>query len=242
MIKTKLLSVILTLTLLFTTGLSSTTSSTPEVTVVKNIQSIEVNVNKCNITFENGTTDIFEFTYWGKASSSIYSVKTTLQENVQKITVTYTGDGTEPTNNEGGVIIKIPDKEFQSLNIVGKYSGITLDNMKMDVNLITRGATVVMMDNSPDHISIDSNYDYYSIKINPITKDFHLKENGSLVEFQFYQEPSNLYLNIMEDNEAKSELPKNWSTDYSIGTGKPEMKIENNKGMFRLSYCSDVAK
>lgn len=102
------------------------------------MQSIEVSVNKCNVTFENGTADTFEFTYWGIASSSIYSVKATLEENVQKTAVLYIGDGTPPTHDEGGVTIKIPDKEFQLLSIAGKYSGLTLDNMKMDVNLTTR--------------------------------------------------------------------------------------------------------
>lgn len=82
----------------------------------------------------------------------------------------------------------------------------------MDVGLITRGATVV------------------------------IKEKGSLIEFQFYQEPNNLHFSIKEENEEKSELPPNWSTDYSIGTDKPELKVENNKGIFRLSYCSDEVK
>lgn len=237
MLKNKSLSIILTLTLLFTTGFSPATPNTVEkANVVNDKQSIKVNVNKCNITLETGSSDTFEFTYWGTASNSIYSVISTLEENVQKITATYTGDDTAPANNEGGIIIKIPDKEFQSLHIAGKYSGITLDNINMDVDLKTRGATVVMLDNSPGHISIDSTYDSYQIMLNPITNDFYLKEKGSLIEFQFSQEPSNLHFNIMEENEAKSQFPKGWSTDYTIGTGNPELKIENNKGIFRLSF------
>lgn len=92
MLKNKWLSIILTLTLLFTTGFSPAKPNTVEkANVVNDKQSIKVNVNKCNITLETGSSDTFEFTYWGTASSSIYSVISTLEENVQKITATYTG-------------------------------------------------------------------------------------------------------------------------------------------------------
>lgn len=84
MFKTKLLSVLLTL--LFTSAfLPITSSAMPEVNVVKSIPSIEVNVSKCNITFEHGTADTFEFIYWATASSSIYSVKVTLEENIPEL-------------------------------------------------------------------------------------------------------------------------------------------------------------
>lgn len=86
------------------------------------------------------------------------------KDHSKLIRCVYIGEGTPPTRNEGGVTIKIQDKEFQLLSIAGKYSALTLDNLKMDVNLTTRGTTVVMTDISPDHISVDSIYNNYSIE------------------------------------------------------------------------------
>lgn len=241
MFKTKIVPVILIVIFAFG-SLFTAPASITQAGGLKDLPSIEVHVNKCNITVKKGTKDRFKFTYWGTASQSVYNLDVASEENMQKITVAYTGKGAEPGDQKGGLIIQVPDRGFEKLSITGKYSGITLDNMAMDMELNTRGSAVIMEEDNPGHIQINSTYDSYNINIAPITQDFYLKEKGSIITFQFNQEPGNLHLSITNTGKMKEKmkLPQNWSTDYFIGTGEPEMKIENNNGIFRLS-CKDAA-
>lgn len=65
--------------------------------------------------------------YYGSASKANYSLRT----------------GFAPTVNEGGLIVKVADKEFLALNITGADgAGITLSNINIDTNLKTENCAV----------------------------------------------------------------------------------------------------
>lgn len=180
-----------------------------------NVNSIEADVQTCNITFERSTSNSFEFNYYGTASSFNYDLKTSVNENVLKIDLVYIGSGMAPSIKEGGIVVKVPDKNFVSLDITGKKGvGITLNNIGIDTNLKTESCAVTITnDKSENKITIDSKHDVYKIKSAPLTKDFNLKANGSSIKFEFNKVPDNLHFNLT-DSYGKIVIPENWNYDY----------------------------
>jgi hypothetical protein len=214
----------------FTTAMAKTVNS-------ENVTSIKADVQSCNITFEKSTSSSFELNYYGDASSLNYDFKTSIKESVLKIDLVYTGSGMAPTIKEGGVIVKVPDKGFLSLDINGtRGAGITLNDINIDTNLKTENCAVIMTnDKAENKITIDSKYDSYEIKSAPPTKDFTIKANGCSVDFMLNKVPDNLHLKLTDRNGYIS-IPKTWSYDFSIGSAKPVMAIDTVDSVLKLHY------
>lgn len=199
-------------------------------------QSIEVITQNCNIKFENGEKDTFEYNFYGSANASNYELTTKSENNIQKISLNYIGSITAPLFDEGGVIIKIPNKNFDILDITGRNAGISVECISIDTNMITRGCSVQMKNENDIYTSIDSTYDNYEIDYAPITKKFFLKEKRSNINFKLNSLPTDLHFTITEEGNTTTDLPLNWDKDYIIGAGSWEVSIENNGGIFRLTY------
>lgn len=202
----------------------------------KNVNTIEVNVDGCNITFEKGTTDSFKFKYYGKASKSNYKLKTSVKDKVLKIELTYIGTVQTPiTVEKGGIIITVPDKKNLSLNLTGTSAGIILKNIYYDINLITTGCAVELSnDKINNKVTIDSTEDAYNIYGLP-TKDFSQKASGSAIDFELSEAPKNFNFQLSDEG-STVEIPKKWTYNYSIGTGKPDMLIDLAGCAFNLFY------
>lgn len=202
------------------------------------IKSIQVVVQGCNIIFDKstGTSKSLDVNYYGKASSSKYKLKTSTKNGVVKIDVDYIGSGMAPTVEEGGIIVKIPKIEVLTLDITGKNSGITLNNMNFDTNLKTESSAVTITNKkSENKMTIDSKNDSYEIKSVPPTKDIHIKVDSSAIDYKLSQAPANLKFKLT-NHRGSVVIPKNWNYDYSIGSGKPNMVIDNVDGSFELHY------
>lgn len=201
------------------------------------VDSIEADVYGCNVTFEVGTSESIKLSYYGTASNSIYDLKTSITDGGLKIDLDYIGKGIAPTIKEGGVVVKIPDKDIRSLNIIGEYgAGITLNNVNIDTNLETENSAVsINNDKAENKITIDSKDDSYEIVSAPPTKDFNMKAYGCAIEYKLSKIPDNLQFKLT-NNKGYVEIPKDWSYDFSIGSGKPKMVIENVDGSFELYY------
>lgn len=195
---------------------------------------IEVNVEGANVKIKKGKSDTIETKYYGKASDANYNLATKMDGNKYKITLSNTGSGMAPTIAEGGVIVKIPDDVFSLLCINGKEgSGIVLNDINFDTNIITESCAVIINDkNSNKKVGISSMHDSYEINSVPIAEDFHLKSIGSVVEYTFTEQPLNLEFKLIG---GYAELPVGWSRNFSIGLGRPKMIVEVDHGIFELS-------
>ncbi len=232
--KSKLLIMVVAICLLisnFTMVMAQTIDS-------DNIDSIKANVQSCNITFERNTSNTIDINYYGTASNLNYDLKTSINENILNIDIVYIGEGIAPIIKDGGVVVKLPYKDFESLDIAGsKGSGITLNNIDIDTNLKTESCAVFITNyKSEKDITIDSEHDAYNIKSVPLTKDFNLKANGSTIKFKFSQIPDNLHFKVTDEN-SYFEIPQDWTYDYSIGSGEPDMVIDTVESDFRLTYA-----
>lgn len=231
--KIKFLAVMTVISLLFTnyTFVMARTINS------NNVNSIEADVQGCNITFDKSTSKSIKLNYYGTASSSKYDLKTSIKDGVLKIDLDYIGSGMAPTIEEGGIVVKIPDIEVLALDITGTDgSGITLNNINIDTNLKTEDSAVIITnDKSENKITIDSKNDSYEIKSVPPTKDFNLKADGCAIDFKLSKVPDNLKFKLTNRN-GYVVIPKTWNYDFSIGSGKPNMVIENVDGSFELYY------
>ena len=118
---------------------------------------IEVEIERANIKLEMSSSNDVETEYYGTGSDKIYNLITSKDGNNYKITINYIGAGISPTLDDGGVLIKIPDRDIDLLCINGKLgSGIVLDDINIDGNIITENCAVrISNKNSDNKINID---------------------------------------------------------------------------------------
>lgn len=229
--KTKFLAVMIVISFLFT----NYTFVAAQTIKPNNVNTIEVDVQGCNITFDKSTSKSLKLNYYGDASSSKYNLKTSIKNGVLKIDLNYIGSGLAPTVEEGGIVVKIPEKDVLALDITGTGgAGITLNNINIDTKLKTEDCAVLITnDKAENKMIIDSKNDYYEIKSAPPTKDFKLKADGCAIDFKLSKVPDNLKFKLT-DKDGDVVIPKNWKRNFSIGSGKPNMIIENVGGCFEL--------
>lgn len=203
---------------------------------ISNATIMEVNVEEANVKFEKGEADVIETEYYGSASDTSYNLETTVDGNTYRINLNYIGNGMAPTIKEGGVIVRVPDDIFSLMCINGKKgSGIVLDYINVDTDLTTEGCAVVINNEiGSNKINVDSNNDSYEISSVSMLEDFNIKSVGSVVKFAFTEQPLNLKFHLT-DKGGYVELPTNWSEDFSIGLGRPQMTVEVVNGIFQLS-------
>lgn len=134
------------------------------------------------------------------------------------------------------MIVRVPDDIFSLMCINGKKgSGIVLDYINVDTDLTTEGCAVVINNEiGSNKINVDSNNDSYEISSVSMLEDFNIKSVGSVVKFAFTEQPLNLKFHLT-DKGGYVELPTNWSEDFSIGLGRPQMTVEVVNGIFQLS-------
>ncbi len=229
--KIKFLAVVTVICLLFT----NSTFVMARTIDPKKVKSIEADVQGCNITFDKSSSKSLKLNYYGTASSSKYALKTSIKDGVLKIDLDYIGSGMAPTIEEGGIVVKIPDIEVLALDITGTGgAGITLNNINIDTNLKTEGSAVIIKnDKSKNKITINAKDDSYEIESVPPTKDFILKADGCAIDFKLIKAPVNLKFKLT-NRDGYVEIPKDWNYDFAIGSGKPNMVIENINGSFEL--------
>ncbi len=229
--KLKFLAVVTVICLLFT----NSTFVMARTIDPKKVKSIEADVQGCNITFDKSNSKSLKLNYYGTASSSKYDLKTSIKDGVLKIDLDYIGSGMAPTIEEGGIVVKIPNVEVLALDITGTDgAGITLNNVNIDTNLKTEGSAVIIKnDKLKNKITIDAKDDSYEIESVPPTKDFILKADGCAIDFKLIKAPVNLKFKLT-NRDGYVEIPKDWSYDFAIGSGKPNMVIENINGSFEL--------
>lgn len=201
-----------------------------------NTNKIEIHVKGANIKIKKGNSDTIQMKYYGKASDENYELVTAVNENRYKIKLKYKGSGIAPTVIEGGLIVKIPSDSCRLLEINGRGAGIVLSKIHADINLKTQGCAVAVNNQySGNQMVIDSSGDAYEIKSVPISADFHLKADGSVVEYTFTKQPHNLKFKLTG---GYAELPEGWKRNFSMGLGRPEMLAEVNHGIFELRIGS----
>ena len=101
---------------------------------------IEVEVEGANIKFEMSNSNEIETEYYGTGSDEIYDLVTLKDGDNYKIILNRIGTGIGPTLNDGGVLIKIPDRDINLLCINGKIgSGSVLD----DINILKQQLEIV---------------------------------------------------------------------------------------------------
>ena len=195
---------------------------------------IEVEVEGANIKFEMSDSNEVETEYYGTGSDEIYDLVTLKDGDNYKIILNRIGTGIAPTIKEGGVVVKVPDRNFGILSINGKRgSGIVLDGINIDGNITTKSSAVVINnEDGGSKISINSDHDSYKINSVPMLENFELKALGSVVDFIFTEQPLNLKFQL---GDGYAELPSDWSRDFTIGLGEPKMIVEVVRGIFRLS-------
>ena len=176
-----------------------------------------------------------EIEYYGTGSDKMYNLITSKDGNNYKITINYIGAGISPTLDDGGVLIKIPDRDIDLLCINGKLgSGIVLDDINIDGNIITENCAVrISNKNSDNKINIDSYRDNYKIDSEPILDDFEFKAKQSFVVFTFANQPTNLKFQL-NDSFCNTKLPLDWSSDFTIGLGQPKMSVDVCECVFQL--------
>ncbi len=76
---------------------------------------IEVEIERANIKLEMSSSNDVETEYYGTGSDKIYNLITSKDGNNYKITINYIGTGISPTLDDGGVLIKIPDRDRKSV-------------------------------------------------------------------------------------------------------------------------------
>lgn len=196
---------------------------------------IEVEVKGANIKFEMSNSNEVETEYYGTGSDEIYDLVTLKDGDNYKIILNRIVTGIGPTLNDGGVLIKIPDRDIDLLYINGKIgSGIVLDDINIDGNIITENCAVrINNKNSDNKLNIDSYRDDYKINSKPISKDFELKAKQSSIEFAFTKQPINLKFQL-SDNFCNIKLPLDWSRDFTIGLGQPRMIVDAYECVFQL--------
>lgn len=196
---------------------------------------IEVEVEGANIKFEMSNSNEIETEYYGTGSDEIYDLVTLKDGDNYKIILNRIGTGIGPTLNDGGVLIKIPDRDINLLCINGKIgSGIVLDDINIDGNIITENCAVrINNKNSDNKLNIDSYRDDYKINSEPISKDFELKAKQSCIEFAFTEQPTNLKFQL-SDSFCNIKLPSDWSRDFTIGLGQPRMIVDAYECVFQL--------
>ena len=196
---------------------------------------IEVEIERANIKLEMSSSNDVEIEYYGTGSDKIYNLITSKDGNNYKITINYIGAGISPTLDDGGVLIKIPDRDIDLLCINGKLgSGIVLDDINIDGNIITENCAVrISNKNSDNKINIDSYRDNYKIDSEPILDDFEFKAKQSFVVFTFANQPTNLKFQL-NDSFCNTKLPLDWSSDFTIGLGQPKMSVDVCECVFQL--------
>ena len=193
---------------------------------ISNTSIMEVNVKGANVKIKKGRSDKIETEYYGTASDSNYILTAAKNGDTYKIILNYIGKGMAPAINEGGVVVKVPDNVFSILRIKGRRgAGIVLNKINADTDLVTKDCAVVINNrNSSNKINIDSTADAYEINSVPMSEDFHMKASGSVVEYTFTKQPSNL---IFKLTGGYAELPP--------GLGRPKMIVKLDNGIFELS-------
>ena len=196
---------------------------------------INVSVKGANIRLEKSKSKKAEIKYYGTASEKNYKLTEVTDGDTSKITLKRTGKGMAPTIKEGGVTIKLPDSGRPLIRIKGTDgAGIVLDGISADVKLTTENCAVVIHNSkSSNKIRIDSKHDSYEINSVPITEDFYMKSSGSVIEYTFTEQPSDIKFRLTG---GYAELPEGWSRNYAVGDGKPKMTVKADMGIFELSF------
>lgn len=182
------------------------------------IRYVNISGNAKSIVIEQSADKYFEF--HDKDLNSAHTYKVRCDEKGDSIDIDIMMENTEADNNNilGSVVIVIPQKEFEKIEVSGDFSQIFCHTLNSDV-LIHQNRSFVNLDIEADHLEHN------------ITLDGSESNAFRGVSVYLDKLPDNvkMELNLIQGgtiNDSQSILQKD---RFEAGSGKPVISINNTK-------------
>lgn len=202
-----------------------------------NVKSITLTVDSCGIELVKSDSGKFTFDYLGITDTTKFKVNYTLEtDNVLQIAV----DGTaahataenyyiESSPNYSNVVrIGIPNKEYENITMTLDSAPVTLPDFNATIGIEVVDGSISLSDTniSSGTYYINNLSGSVSIIATTISSDISVTSEGEC-ELKFNQMPQNLDLDVSACR-GEIVLPAGWTKTYSLGNGKPTVKISNH--------------
>ena len=202
-----------------------------------NVKSITLTVDSCGVELVKSDNGKFTFNYLGISDTTKFKVNYTMgADNVLQIAV----DGIaaratvghyyiESGPNYSNVVrIGIPDKEYKNITLTLDGAPVTLPDFNAIIGIEAKDSSVSLSDTdiSRGTYHINNLSGSVSIIATTISNEISVTSEGEC-ELTFNQMPQNLELDVSACR-GEIVLPAGWTKTYSLGNGKPTIKISNH--------------
>lgn len=203
----------------FSTSVNDKTEKIHDDIAVGNIRNVNISGNAKSIVIKQSADKYFEFHNADLNTTHIYEVS--CDENGDTLDISIMMENAEVDNNIlGSVIIDIPKKEFEKIEIAGDFSQIFSYTLNSDV-LIHANKSFVNLDIEADHLE-------HNIMLNGLESNAF---RGVSVYLDKFPDNVKMELNLIQGgtiNDPQYILKKN---RLEIGSEKPVISINNTKEM-----------